>query len=157
MLDARELAGSKVTFADLLYINGGHLQLHKVRKTYSFGCPRHVARDEMNVIIQQMFYVPDERDPNNFRNIVLVGRGSSNDLATLRRRGLEVLDINTIVANFDTLYMSNMILGRWASLMSFVDDLKIPYAKLHNAGDDARFTLQALLMLAHVSAENLAG
>lgn len=155
MLDTRDLAKSDVSNLSLLLVNGGHLQLRKVGRTSIFEWPKHVCENEMNDKIRQLFYISDTRRSGTFRNIVLVGHGLRQDLITIRRRGVECLNIPTVVAKIDTLYMSKMVLGRWGSLTSLLDD-KIPYAKLHNAGNDAQFTLQALLLLAYVSTSSSA-
>ena len=78
------------------------------------------------------------------RNIVLVGHAFENDLRILRDLGL---DLHTsVVATFDTQKIAAEFLpGRPASLCTTLELLGCPFENLQNAGNDAHFTLQALV------------
>lgn len=80
------------------------------------------------------------------RNIVVVGHGMGGDLSALQ--ALEVpLSASTIV--LDTLNIAKICLG-WGqlSLRNLLSALGCPFDRLHCAGNDAHFTLRALLLIA---------
>ena len=81
------------------------------------------------------------------RSIVLVGHAFEKDSRTLRDLGL---DLHTsVVGTFDTQKIAAEIIpGRPAALCTTLETLDCPFENLHNAGNDAHFTLQALLAAA---------
>jgi hypothetical protein len=80
------------------------------------------------------------------RNIVLVGHGLSEDLAVLSSLGFDFQ--TSIIGIFDTAYISSELEMSPCSLGRLLDELECPTASLHNAGNDANFTLRALILLA---------
>lgn len=85
------------------------------------------------------------------RDIVLVLHGAVSDLKMLRHLNIDLRPLYII----DTNKAAQYPLQLWYRyrLDKLLDVLEIPYAKLHAAGNDARFSLQALLMLAVKDAE----
>ncbi|KAK5165174.1 uncharacterized protein LTR77_009272 [Saxophila tyrrhenica] len=75
------------------------------------------------------------------RNVVLVGHGLANDESYMRRLGFDMHDISNIIGYADTQKLAgvNMI-----ALTKILTGLGIHAVNLHNAGNDAAYTLQAL-------------
>lgn len=84
----------------------------------------------------------DRRD----RNIILVGHGFSSDLAALRALGFNFEA--SVIGILDTSNIANELQMQNFSLVRLLDKLKCPHARLYNAGNDAHFTLRALILLA---------
>jgi hypothetical protein len=97
------------------------------------------ARETVQAVLDR--YEPDE--------VVLVGHLMGNDLRRLEEWGV-VLDEEIDVldtAGLERVYMSR-VNGRKVSLESMCEELDVPYYrsdKLHNAGNDAFFTMAAFL------------
>lgn len=90
------------------------------------------------------------RTSKKYRDIVLVGHGLRGDLSSLFELGLDVQTILPMIAVVDTeaISMRHFRLPKGLSLLNLLTCLGIPSAKLHNAGNDAMFTMKALLALA---------
>ncbi|KAH8641650.1 hypothetical protein IG631_04591 [Alternaria alternata] len=70
-----------------------------------------------------------------------------NDLLVLQALGFQFSDNH--VAFINTLHVANEVFGCWAGpLRDLLRKLNCPHSRLHCAGDDANFTLKALLLLA---------
>ncbi|KAH8166349.1 hypothetical protein CIB48_g1928 [Xylaria polymorpha] len=83
--------------------------------------------------------------PHN-RNIVLVGYGLSSDLQAMRSLGFQFLEGEFTA--IDIFRLANEVFGKWSgSLGDLLSRLECPHFGLHCAGNDANFTLQALLLL----------
>ncbi|KAF2666587.1 hypothetical protein BT63DRAFT_481086 [Microthyrium microscopicum] len=81
------------------------------------------------------------------RNIVLVGHELQNDLRCLRGLGAECDE--PYVAILDTRQISQEVLpGSRHTLRHILRNLNCPHGRMHSAGNDAHFTLRALLLLA---------
>ncbi len=83
-----------------------------------------------------------------YRDIVLVGHGLSNDMSMLTEFQVYVQDILPIVDIVDTLAIGRAVYDRGLKLENLLEVLGCPHAMLHNAGNDATFTLKAFLALA---------
>lgn len=81
------------------------------------------------------------------RSIVLVGHGVSNDLAALNALGFDFQE-NLVIAKLDTYLLARDLQMGHLTLKNLLIELNCPCnLKLHNAGNDANFTLRALLLL----------
>lgn len=81
------------------------------------------------------------------RNIVFVGHGIINDLSVLR--ALDFQSPALLSAVLDTFQVANEVFEFWAgSLSELLVLLGCSFNRLHCAGNDANFTLKALLLLA---------
>jgi hypothetical protein len=102
-------------------------------------------------------------DPRTLRNIVIIGQSVKTDLKIFQRLGVNVHEVAPVLAILDTDLIARNLLGANSStpltsfrLCAILTDLKCPYetSELHNAGNDATFTLHALLMLVIKSSES---
>ncbi|KAK2025757.1 hypothetical protein LX32DRAFT_655228 [Colletotrichum zoysiae] len=81
------------------------------------------------------------------RNVIFVGHGIVNELHVLRALGFKFeLPPSGML---DTSRIASEVFGRWrGSLGDLLGALGCPFGRLHVAGNDANFTLRALLLLA---------
>jgi hypothetical protein len=80
------------------------------------------------------------------QNVVFVGHGVMNDLHALRAIGFQFP--THLPAALDTSQVADEVFGGWSgSLRDLLKLLECPYNRLHCAGNDANFTLKALLLL----------
>jgi hypothetical protein len=70
--------------------------------------------------------------------------------------GINVLEVAPVLAILDTHLIARNLLGACFKLGALLTELKCPYesSDLHNAGNDATFTLHAMLMRAIKSSES---
>jgi hypothetical protein len=81
------------------------------------------------------------------RSIILVGHGVSNDLAALKALGFDFQE-NLVIAKLDTHLLARDLQMGHLTLKNLLMELNCPCnLKFHNAGNDANFTLRALLLL----------
>ncbi len=124
--------------------------------TYNFvtGSPSYCAATTRNYLFSKTIIIQQRDILSNLeslvprtRNIILVGHDIRNDLQVL-----QLLDFN-----LHTSIRGILDLGKIASkllpniritLSSILTELRCPFQNLHTAGNDAYFTLQALLLLA---------
>ncbi|MCJ1324248.1 hypothetical protein MMC10_000910 [Thelotrema lepadinum] len=85
--------------------------------------------------------------PREAKSIILVGHNIPNDLVVLQRLGFDTQ--TSILGILDTARIASTIfLEHNISLRDLLVRLQCPWDKLHNAGNDAHFSLRALLLLA---------
>ena len=85
------------------------------------------------------------------RDVVLIMHGTDSDLKMLQNLNINLRTIYVIDTNKAA--QNPLQLSYRYDLETLLESLEIPYAALHAAGNDARFSLQALLMLAVKDAE----
>ena len=117
-----------------------------------------LAESDISSVIRQSLQVKDEHatNPESLRGIAIVGHSPCYDLRILERMGLDFASIAPIVAVIDTHTLSRHILGshlpagRGFSLCAVLTTLGCPFQRreLHNAGNDATYTMHAMMMLA---------
>ncbi|KAK3934073.1 hypothetical protein QBC46DRAFT_359267 [Diplogelasinospora grovesii] len=120
---------------------------------------------ELPSIIAQSLCVRDAKAPSPrtcFRNIAIVGHSVKHDLRILQRLGIDILGIAPLLVILDTHNMARDVLGPTSTrlgsrapissftLAAVLAEIGCSYdeAELHNAGNDATYTLFALLGLA---------
>lgn len=81
------------------------------------------------------------------RPIVLVGHALQSDVKFLEYIGLSIADVDQIVHRMDTQGLAGTK-KRQISLKKLLTALGVEPSFLHNAGNDAAYTLQALLLFA---------
>ncbi|XMA12859.1 hypothetical protein WAI453_005650 [Rhynchosporium graminicola] len=135
-------------FATRHFIVGGQRRFDHIRKKYHFGISEHISsQDHVNDVLRNILLIPDEKTPGKFRDVILLAHGIASDLATCRKRILILADLANVVGLLDTTYLSMEVLGVYFSLRSLLSLLGLPVKEMHNAGNDANYTLRALLLL----------
>lgn len=84
------------------------------------------------------------------RNIVLVGHDLAADIAFLKTLGYDVTNLSNLLETADTAFMWRYLKreSNPRNLGSILAELKIVAWHLHNAGNDAVYTLQAMVGIA---------
>lgn len=116
---------------------------------FYFGTSEYLTDDKVNEVILKQLFIQDKIRGQGYRNIILVGHGLRSDLAVLRKRGIFIQEIPTIIAMFDTTYIAIEVLGIKSSLHNLLKILGCPHENMHIAGNDANYTLRALLLLTY--------
>lgn len=141
VLDSRDLISSPPRRAISTYnfVTGSPSYCAATTRKFLFG--------ETSTIHQRDFLSTLESLLPRRRNIVLVGHGFWHDLRVLK---LLNFDLHTsIVGILDTgKIASKMFPNVSITLGSILSELQCPFQNLHTAGNDAYFTLRALLLLA---------
>lgn len=115
---------------------------------YRYGEPK-LAK---NLTIQEIFatLIGSSDKTDQPRNIVLLGHAIDNDILALKRCGFDITDIPNIVLIIDLAPIASYFLNdssKFLSLKHVCQRLNIRRCGFHNAGHDALYTLQALLLL----------
>lgn len=126
-----------------------------------------VAQKDLASTIIKSLRIRDDTSSNSeaLRNIVIIGHSIKSDLKILQRLGINVYDVAPVVAILDTDLMARSLFGDNSdfatrmtnfTLSALLTKLKCPYESedLHNGGNDATFTLHAMLMLIIKSSES---
>lgn len=82
------------------------------------------------------------------RNLVFVGHGAQNDEAYLNKLGFSVATNKSVVRNMDTATLAGATKKSSVALQRLLLSLDLEPLNLHNAGNDAAYTLQALILMA---------
>lgn len=124
-----------------------------------------IRQDKFPAIIAESLRVRDPKSRSRatrFRNIAIVGHSVKHDLRILQRCGIDVLGIAPLVIILDTHSMGRDVLGPTSTrlcgrapigsftLAAVLAELSCHFDEdgLHNAGNDATYTLLALIALA---------
>lgn len=123
-----------------------------------FASTRQVRREDLAEIIKDCLEFPVPTLET--RSVVIVGQSPQTDLKIAQHLGLRFSNASTIFAVIDTYRLSKSILGSALerhALSDILTELDVPYRleDLHHAGNDATYTLYALIMLAARHAENM--
>jgi hypothetical protein len=119
------------------------------------------SKDEVAKMVEAVFFEFSDYSPDGTlvpgkknRDIVIVGHDSKADMDYLQKMGVDVMVAQNFFKTIDTkdLHQGWKRADNGRSLGYVLDDQGIPYKNLHNAGNDARYTLQAMITLAVNSA-----
>jgi hypothetical protein len=124
-----------------------------------------VSQTDLSTTVTRCLRIQDDTSPDSraLRNIVIIGHSIKTDLKILQRLGINVYEVAPVLAILDTHLVARNLLGANSStpmtsfkLRALLAELKCPYesSDLHNAGNDATFTLHGMLMLVIKSSES---
>lgn len=87
------------------------------------------------------------------RELALVGHDTQQDIKYLASLGVDIPDLKCIkrVLDIQSLHQSWRDLDNGSGLRTVLNDLGIQHRYLHNAGNDANYTLKALMGIVHES------
>src|SRR5579862_437680 len=157
-LDLQEIAVGGRRNEWMTKIHSRHLRIreyaHLVNKRYVKGCPEkfHFGKSEL-VSIEHVASLLEEcfRPPTLWtstadvqRKIVLVGHDVEGDIKYLQMLGFNVLTLDNLHDQLDTSFMFRALKRemRQPALGSILVELGLTGWDLHNAGNDATYTLQ---------------
>jgi hypothetical protein len=169
ILDTRDvfkLPSLSSDFSDIISSESRRInhQIPLCRPTFLFGTSDVIARDDLEQYLNSKILIKDENSGN--RNIVIVGQEIRAERLAMKHIGVDLYDFDkypSVVGILDTRMLSYLVLEKSpeftynTSLDGLLESFGIPYQKeyLHVAGNDANFTLKALLMIVARSVEGL--
>lgn len=120
-----------------------------------------VSQQAVPAVIKSCLQLQDTRSPGALRKVVLIGHSIKHDLNLLQLLGVDVHRIAPVVSLFDTHAMSRHLFGSQSELLNgaspwncftlaaALDHFGCSYnaVELHNAGNDATYTLHVMLAL----------
>jgi hypothetical protein len=124
---------------------------------FDFGTSEWVSVKSLPSVLTQCFHepfskpsgnhVPAPEDPNNMRNIVLLGHDVEQDIQYCHKIGFSVLGRGNLIATMDTqaMYQAYTRDTSPRGLGGVMNDFDITAWHLHNAGNDAAYTIYAML------------
>lgn len=131
--------------------------------------PTKIHQEDVAATITKGVCIRDESDavgPDTLRNIVLVGHSIGNDLRLLRQLRLDIASIAPVLFVLDTHNLSRYIFPPYSPLLPVTPGQDFSLAGIlarfgfrpalssfHNAANDAKYTLMAMLFLAIKSGE----
>lgn len=165
VLDTRDLTGIEPG-ADaanwLAQIKTRHLRIKEyqklVNKKFIKGCPdkfnfgnsEFIYLNQIRNVLTEIFNNPAGVDAPTFdkRKIVLVGHDVKSDIDYLKNINFSPYASGRIVGSMDTLKLSGSSKSTTVGLERLLRGLGADPINLHNAGNDAAYTLQAIVMIA---------
>lgn len=124
---------------------------------FEFGQSEFVSLKDVPMILAACFRPPYFAGPDspNYnssvkRNLILLGHNINADISYLHRIGYNPLNLSTVLECLDTSILDRV----WRrdinqrSLGAILYELGLPSWNLHNAGNDAHYTLQTMVSLA---------
>ncbi|KAI1612937.1 Polynucleotidyl transferase [Exophiala viscosa] len=138
-LSSSSSVGSMITTHN--FVTGSSHYCASATKRFLFG-------ETITISQQEMFQKLESVIPLT-RNIILVGHDIWNDLKVLRYLKFDTR--TSILGILDTQQIAREVPSTAASsgrLRNILTELRCPFDELHSAGNDANFTLRALLLLA---------
>jgi hypothetical protein len=117
-----------------------------------------VSRNNLAITFAKSLRIQDttSSDPKALRKIALVGHSTMSDIIYLERLGVDLYESASVLEIFDTHSMSKLVFGRGFTVGALLGQLECPCeaSDFHNAGNDATYTLHAMLMLAIKGSES---
>ncbi|PVH77235.1 hypothetical protein DL98DRAFT_274686 [Cadophora sp. DSE1049] len=140
ILDTRYLSSTS-KFTTFNFITGEDTYFKKSAPIYHWGTAEKIPVTSMLLKINNCLRIYENR------SIILVGHGVSSDLAALKALGFDFQE-NLVIAKLDTYLLARDLQMGHLTLKNLLMELNCPCnLKFHNAGNDANFTLRALLLL----------
>ncbi|KAK2733805.1 qde-2-interacting protein [Colletotrichum kahawae] len=112
---------------------------------FLFGTSQPITIEELKPKVEALFDVD--------RDIVLVSHGTNSDLKIIHQLNINLPSRSLYIIDTNKAAQFPLQLYYRYGLEKLLDALHIPFGNLHAAGNDARFCLQALLMLVVRDAE----
>lgn len=124
--------------------------LHGCPDKFNFGTSEIVPLNRVHMTLTQLFNNPSPgsalASDQGARNLILVGHGLSNDTAFLNKLNFAPHATGKIIQDIDT----QRFVGtkkKSVGLSRLMAGLGVSAENLHNAGNDAAYTLQALVLM----------
>ncbi|TKA59209.1 hypothetical protein B0A49_12609, partial [Cryomyces minteri] len=121
---------------------------------FDFGISEWISLSSVARTLSDAFRVPSDADSSlhpetsrKYRDVILVGHGVSNDTNYLKSIAFSPYACGTVVATLDTQHLVSTKQNS-CGLKRLLHALGIEPEHLHNAGNDAAYTMQAMLLVA---------
>jgi hypothetical protein len=114
----------------------------------------HIEVAKLADAVNEYLQMCDEKASGSFRDIAIIGHSPVSDLRILYRIGVDITKMTNVVAILDTHLMAQNLVGRpnvppmqRLSLAGLLEAFHLPFDRyeLHNAGNDATYTLHLAL------------
>lgn len=125
---------------------------------FAFGSSTWIRLADAKKVLESIFATPErlaevaefgkEFGKAERRNVVFVAHGVSNDDAYLRALGFQLSDAKNVVRQVDSQRVAGGTKKNSMGLKRLLHHLGIKNHGLHNAGNDAAYTLQAVIVMA---------
>ncbi len=116
-------------------------------KEFLFGTSIDITQDTLVSLLTHRL-VPEDNSGKQPRQFILVGHGFSFEIQVLRGLGIN-LALAPVVENIlDTHYLGIEVFGQDFTLSRLTRQLGLEGSHFHIAGNDAKFSLRAILLLA---------
>jgi hypothetical protein len=143
ILDTRDLTYPSTTTNNCIsiynFVAGSAACHKKAKRQFLLGTTVRIALEDMRAAIEACM--------PRYRNIILVGYDVNNKLIALRNLHFDFQQLPMDV--IDAQWVAKKVDGFPSlQLRRVLQELDCPYERLHCAGNDAHFTLRALLLLA---------
>ncbi|KAK0945620.1 hypothetical protein LTR29_002975 [Friedmanniomyces endolithicus] len=133
------------------------------KRGFLFGDVTRIDVPQLGATIREVCHVTDVDGMD--RRVVLVGHGIHNELRNMAAHGVRLEDLPRVVGAIDTGELSKVVLGQAGTLERLLTSLEIPLTRnrngfadsLHCAGNDAHYTLRALLLLLYTQSSPPSG
>ncbi|KAH6705342.1 hypothetical protein BKA61DRAFT_434096, partial [Leptodontidium sp. MPI-SDFR-AT-0119] len=144
MLDTRDLCHQSNSLKDI--ISTQHYRTATDTKTFLFGKSIDISQDELVLILKRLLCLEGE-SPKPIRDLILVGHGLGFEIKVLKGLGLDLNLAPSVIEMFDTEFLGYEVFGKTfkCSLSNVVKKTGISGGFFHNAGNDANFSLRAML------------
>ncbi|CAG8951721.1 hypothetical protein HYFRA_00005521 [Hymenoscyphus fraxineus] len=146
-------------YASHTYVNRKHVS--GCPDSFLFGTTEIIPKSASTAYIASSFIEPFAKpnpgakrtpDVNNLaqRNVVFVGHNTASDIKFLKKLGFNIFDVSNIIEHLDTALMHQFLTRRpdTRKLVTVLAELDLTGWSAHNGGNDAVYTLQAMISLA---------
>ncbi|CAG8971184.1 hypothetical protein HYALB_00010184 [Hymenoscyphus albidus] len=146
-------------YASHTYVNRKHIS--GCPDSFLFGTTEIIPKSASTAYIASSFIEPFAKpipgakrtpDVNNLaqRNVVFVGHNTASDIKFLKKLGFDIFDVSNIIEHIDTAQMHQFLTRRpdTRKLVTVLAELDLAGWSAHNGGNDAVYTLQAMISLA---------
>ncbi|ORY70157.1 uncharacterized protein BCR38DRAFT_332270, partial [Pseudomassariella vexata] len=115
--------------------------------SFHFGTPEFVAESELSRCLAEIIGEPNADDQSP---VVMVGHDVSIDLRYLKNAGYNIWILPQYLDEIDTqlMFQRLQMVSQGRSLELVCSELGIPGCNFHNAGNDAVYTLRAMIAMA---------
>lgn len=141
------------------FARGTYTQLQTTNKKFLFGETQSITSSELRQVVVDNLSIRDTADSGaGFRKVVMVAHGLHSEMKVLRYLEICVEEMDHVIGMVDTEQLAIATFGSCRGLRHLLETLSIGYSikSLHNGGNDAHYTLKALLaLLIHRSPEAL--
>ncbi|KAF2149407.1 hypothetical protein K461DRAFT_296878 [Myriangium duriaei CBS 260.36] len=121
---------------------------------FHFGTSRYLTLSDTQALLQRAIQVPDILSNDNAeeqRKVMLVAHSLRGDRKYMTAIGVDLSAAKNIIMDVDTQRLCSSK-KQPARLSRLLDQLEIKYNDLHNAGNDAAYTMQALVKMVFLDA-----
>ncbi|KAI2780783.1 hypothetical protein F4815DRAFT_445022 [Daldinia loculata] len=118
-------------------------------RKFIFGQTIDILQDELVAVLKRLLYI-ENNTLGEIRDLILVGHGFGFEIKAMKGLGIDLTLAPSVIEIFDTEFLGYEVFGRdfKCSLSKVTKEIGILGESFHNAGNDANFTLRAMLLLA---------